>query len=457
MLNDSKKLMRKLKLRINLDEDEDKDMEDLLRCIKNRIFSYCLISTVGENSEDESDESDEYYEYLNKLKRREQSMTSKVDQLVSVSKHLSHVEKVLFYYCDFTKSQFRKLIEVFLPNVKACRLVYVRARRDIIVKYNQKDEVTLACEKLTELGFIGVADAYRQIVFGCDLSNLKRMLIKHPPGFFHDDIILKDRTFWSEADLQQLEYLEISQSCWEDDEPIQLYLQRGTSLKELSIRHGHGPKMDISEVLAQSPSLEHINMASGCQKLVVFNDWCCLPYAEKNENNCNVVYMLESSDHLEKIRFWIESHEPNSENKESALLHWIYEPDDEQDAQSFERKVLDFLNKDSTVVGWKNGDMIKSITLGNDSWLEDNFELSPNFITALIDTLPKLIRIELFSASPVKIINESILATGRKFDEVKISGRNGNLSYGNVRFCEDEPSFTTAMNDLFILLHVIRP
>lgn len=77
--------------------------------------------------------------------------------------------------------------------------------------------------------------------------------------------------------------------------------------------------------------------------------------------------------------------------------------------------VLNFLRNPK-----KKLEMIKSVSIGEKSWIESSVALSEEFVADLIKALPNLKHIELYTASGSKNILKAISQSGRDFEHVNI-------------------------------------
>jgi F-box-like len=105
----------------------------------------------------------------------------------------------------------------------------------------------------------------------------------------------------------------------------------------------------------------------------------------------------------------------------------IFQTEAPADMDAFESDFIEFVSKESLIKGVKISDFIVSLALGHDSWLNEEVELSEKFLTELINKLPKLTRIALFSATSLDEVIRIIANTGRKFKKIYVMTEPDNL------------------------------
>lgn len=381
--------MRKLRLVIDCDRSEE-DYGGLKRWLDRR----CLESLVVGRTQ------------------KENLISDKLVEFISTDDNFDKIQSLTLIRCTITETKFKKLIRVFLPHLKKLRLEFLYDPNEL----HQQPDGWLFKEQfqfqfLSNLVFLGCSPVYHSLLLNC--NNLKTLRIFDVNAFLTDDIDDPNESLWKLAKFK-LEEFEVFDFEWGASSSFLNFLKSQTSLKEFCFDFVESCR-DVLPHLLQLPSLERIAIVTWCKSS---EPWCW----NLNGNLSAFVNMSDvPHDLLVKFKIWTKF----NVDFDKDFSFWMYAPEAPKDMKTFERDILAFMDSDCDVRGLKHSEIIASVRIGQASWLEANVALSREFIADLIERLPLLTRLELYSASPMSELRKILKESKRNFNEIKLHSKAG--------------------------------
>lgn len=403
-------LMRKLTfvVRLDLDYYDDRAFENNMKaieqCIENRCYTSLKLfcQKLPENTARKS---------TGGSARNRIGIRDIIKKIVSMADKLQSMEHLMLIggSTRFTPMDFEKLTRVFLPQLKSLHfdnsLIY--PIEEDMDRWMEIEE--LKSDSLEKLSIAGKNGLFF-IDFFLECKNVKWLTLNVP------DVKHFSQDFY-ETSVWQLQHIEIHGNISLSDKNFLKFLKRQKYLKEFthvfdlngySYRYVFNEQGNILNALLNLLSLKTTHVTTGIRGMKGGLD---LSNVEPQ--------LLGSIKHFGKFS--------SSELKLKAF-DLKYAPAFIQNVKAFENSLMEFLSDDSRMRGVKYSRMVKSFTIGQPYWIEAGVVLSEKFIRDLIAKLPRLTRIELYSASSVDDVSRTIKASGRNFKEIKIFGKDGESS-----------------------------
>jgi hypothetical protein len=362
-------LMGKLRIVIDMKVDPA-DEEAIVRCIESRRFSAARVDFVN----DEHTQSD----YL-----------SKQEKLVAIAAKLEGIRDLVI---DGAKTS--KVLETLqlacrlLPQAKICKIMFDNRYDDYRISHDYPsfhddrlpaEIFQLAkCDLLTDLQLKNCNSFPARVLQ--ESKNLKRLTIK--AEFFEpDDFIINGTSVWKLVTFK-LEYFSKISLCIEEPEIYEFlneFLPNQTDLREISIA-GFNFKL----LLELQPNIEIVNVDDQDFQLDG------IPFEQFHKFR-----MMEKDD------------------PDVMMSNSLYGPNDPDDINEFEAKILAFLDRDTTIPGIKNGQTFYSLFIGSSRWIRDGTTVSDEFILNAIAKMPNIGKIEIRMAKTTEEIKRTVDRSGK--------------------------------------------
>jgi hypothetical protein len=378
LITESTPLMEKLRIviDINLDPAEEKK---IVECIESRRFSAARLfidNTVKEASK---------------------------SRVISISKSLEGIRDVQIVGPSYLeRDHFLQLTTHLLPQAKKCKIKCNASflwdsdpNIDTLFVHNgfPHDPFQLSsCVFLTDLEVENCNIAFLSRVL-LESKNLKRLSIK-TSEFRSEKCTIEGTSVWQLVTfkLQKIEFL----GRWIFlDKTFNKFLAAQTDLREMSITC---LVFHFESLLQFLPDTTSINVGDS-----------------------TVIQGIQPGQ-LHKFRLLAEH-----QHRDKPELKCDLELDD-PDVNALESSLLNFLDRDTSIPGLKNGQVLRKLRIGEYSWLTNGTVVSEEFIQSLFSKIPNVREFGLWSAIPNEEIKRMIDRNG-SFDKVEVSGINGSGYY----------------------------
>ena len=391
VLSNNTKLMSKWCLVMTISDLKDRrtgsfdteKFKSILACLQERKFTKVSIRQGSDSSE----EFDSLFD----------------SHLVDADKSFGKIEELTVRGIKASSKRFGVIFKTLLTNVKKCHLQGLLLKGSITPTW-------IISNNLVDITF----EDCGQKLFNLFLSSIKCMNLKKL------SILSISRgaksytpTIQQNVDFK-LEKLEIISQYLSIDQSFNEFLSGQTDLQELSLSCIY---VSINNTLLQVQPNTKINMATNKFKVDV--DQKDYFWTSEFVNMSDI-----SHCQLSKCRFWLTGRSVHMNN---SSINWVYSPEAPEDMRAFEDNILAFLDSSTDIPGLKHSQVIGFVMIGHPSWLETQATVSLQFIRDFIAALPNLNSLTIVSASTKEDILEVVLATGRNFEYLYISGVNGDL------------------------------
>jgi hypothetical protein len=374
ILSDSKKLTRKLVYRIQCPSfDKHPVNRNLIRnCLISRNYTSLIIR--------------EFSSCINPMPvPSAQWNNNQVKMLLTVADAFTEIEHLKLDRCFFTQSEFENLMKIFIPRLKSLKLHETYSHHVDDINFVWTDQEFFNSNSLEELSITGsVRSVDRNILQSLKkCANIKKLLIEKLPYNIVGDYQ------W------QLEEIHI-EDLDEFDDDFERFLRNQKKLKVLKVDELESGVDFAVEILHSLDKL-------------VFN------------NKHDTVDLSLIPHHLlKKIWLKIDCKHSGYRYNQSLQTTFRYAPELVEDPRQMELNILEFVSNAGQDVKY-----IDSVVIGKSSWTL-HVALTEAFIKSMIQLLPEMKYLKIFSASDLSHILQTVVSSGRDFKEIKIIAQNGN-------------------------------
>jgi F-box-like len=374
----STRLMKKLRIVIDVNL-KPADREAILQCINSRRFSAARLEII--------DLYDDNTQYTNQL------------EILSIAERLEGIKDLTINGnpLSFNIRQVIQITSQLLPQAKICKIKCISYDSDTSSDFSYEfsldhsvvDDFQLQqCDFLTDLQADNCDPVFLSRVL-LEAKNLKRLSIETSVDL--EEYTVKGTSVWKIVNFK-LETIELSGIITIGDTFLD-FLANQTELRSLSIERSD---IEIKTLFEINPQIKSFNVG-----LSLSMELGNIPL-----------------DQLHKLRVW------KKDEFDDQDVFCQFASNAPNDVCAFESNFMEFLNRDTSIAGLKNSEVITHIKIGNQSWINAGVTVSDGFIPTLIRK-SRARSLEIWTSKTMEEIDTKINMRNKNYPKLVIHGTDG--------------------------------